>query len=70
MREGEEFPFDGKSVPLSLALLSSKPHLLMAVQGSAKKRFPGLVNFVPALALPLLPGLACSIHATWGPPFI
>ena len=27
-----------------------------------------MVNFVTAFVLPLLPGFAYSIHATWGPP--
>ena len=37
--------------------------VILGVQGLAERWAPGLVN------LPLLPGLACSIHATWGPPF-
>ena len=37
------------------------------IQGPAKKLFPGCENFV--LALPLLPGLAWKIHATWEPFF-
>ena len=35
-----------------------------AIQGSAKRLRPGLVNFVTAVA-----ELAFSIHATWDPPF-
>ena len=33
----------------------------------AKRRSPGLVNCFSCL--PILPGFACGIHATWGPPF-
>ena len=47
---------------------NSNSHQNMSVQSSAKRRSSSLVNFVTALALPLLPGFACSIHATWGPP--
>ena len=40
------------------------------VQGSAKRQTPGFMKFVTALAYHFcLPGFACSIHATWGPPF-
>ena len=35
--------------------------------GLGKKPFPGLVNFVAAVAYHFC--LACSIHTTWGPPF-
>ena len=38
-------------------------------QRSAKRWSPGLENFVSAYTVPHLPGLACTIHATWGPPF-
>ena len=36
------------------------------IQGSAKRRSPGLMNFVCCYLL--LPGLACCIHTTWRPP--
>ena len=39
------------------------------LQGSAKRRSLGLVNFVATFAYYLLPVLPCSIHATWGPSF-
>ena len=35
------------------------------VQSSAKRRAPGLVNFVPAVDLSFLPCFACSNHASW-----
>ena len=45
-------------------------NVALPFQGSAKRWTPGLVNFVTAVAyIPLLPHLACSIHATWGPTF-
>ena len=37
------------------------------IQGSAKRRF---CEFSYCSCLPLRPSLACSIHPTWGPPFI
>ena len=42
-----------------------------SVQGSTKRRAPGLVIFIPALAYHFCLALthACSILATWGPPF-
>ena len=39
------------------------------IQGSAKRRTSGFVNFVPAVPYHLLPGFACSIHPIRGPPF-
>ena len=39
------------------------------VQGISKSLFPGLANFVPAVCLPLLPRLTCSILTTWERPY-
>ena len=39
------------------------------LQGPAKRRTPGFGEFCYCSRLPLLLGFACSIHATWRPPF-
>ena len=39
------------------------------IKGSAKRRAPGLVNFIPALAYHFCLKIACRILPTWGPPF-
>ena len=39
----------------------------IGLQGSPDRQSPDLVKFVTALLL--LPGFACSIHATWGQRF-
>ena len=39
--------------------------LLDPVQASAKRLWPGLVDFVPAIAYHFCQSLLCSIHPTW-----
>ena len=47
----------------------SHPASLNVILSSAKRWAPGSGKFCCCCCLTLLPGLACSIHATWGPPF-
>ena len=52
-----------ETVQSRLLYLFSHKHF-QQLQGSAKRRAPGLVKFVPTVAY-----YSCSIHATWGQPF-
>ena len=56
---------------LPILRILSWSQFLEELQGSAKSKSPGLVDFVTALGyhLPLLPELACTIHATLGSTF-
>ena len=40
----------------------------LVVQGSTNRWAPRFGEFCSCSCLPLLPQIACSIHATWGPP--
>ena len=53
------------------SMCSQDPQVViqLVIQGSAKRRDPGLENFAPAVAYQYCLGIACGIHATWGPPF-
>ena len=61
LEEGED-EIDGQAQPLKSAIAQCGK----ALQGLAVPRF---VELYSCCTLSLLPGLACSIHTTWDPPF-
>ena len=55
-------------IPLIPLLLGNRTGLVEST-GLGKKVVPMFGELCSCCCLPLLPGFACSIHTTWGPPF-
>ena len=62
-----------QSVPLALHIYLYLPLPFqlrpLPSTGIGSKAVPRFGEFCSCCCLPLLPGFACSIHVTWGPPF-
>ena len=69
--QSANLPRHGKSIDLwaSFNLRVWCRFKIVPLQGSAKKAVPRFGELCCCCCLPLLPGIACSFHATWGPPF-